>query len=416
MSRLFMLKSNNSQPTLYFKKMKKYLLLSIVFSLFLCGCTQKQNEVKNLSGMETIPITDFETYNGRFSEFAEAVEMIPLEFTDESILGEIKKVVLSEDFIFVMELDNSAGIYTFDRNGKFLYRIGSRGQGPKELVDVADFSINEKDRLIYIFDGARTKVCVFSFDNEFIKTIPMDYYATNMEYQDGLFYLYRERASYGTPPYSLVIKDLEGNLVEKYYPMPKLPKIHECVFRKRENDILFAQNLNDSVFVLSGGKLSPLYYIDYKDRSMKPEDREDIRQNVRPAIQILLEKKTLAGIKDIFEINDKVFIKSVNVIAPVLTVYDKKRKEVKTFQHWEDDILFIANGHPMGQYKDYLLLLHDVEDIQGSLDYFDRWIKDGYLDLDKSKADEIRKLVDEKLPNRDTDECNPVLFMVKIKE
>ena len=96
MSRLFMLKSNNSQLTLYFKKMKKYLLLSIVFSLFLCGCTQKQNEVKNLSGMETIPITDFETYNGRFSEFAEAVEMIPLEFTDESILGEIKKVVLQD--------------------------------------------------------------------------------------------------------------------------------------------------------------------------------------------------------------------------------------------------------------------------------------------------------------------------------
>lgn len=77
----------------------------------------------------------------------------------------------------------------------------------------------------------------------------MDYYATNMEYQDGLFYLYREDADYGAPLYSLVIKDLEGNLVEKYYPMPKLPSIHECVFCKRENDILFAQDMNDSVFV-----------------------------------------------------------------------------------------------------------------------------------------------------------------------
>lgn len=416
MSRLFMLKSNNSQLTLYFKKMKKYLLLSIVFSLFLCGCTQKQNEVKNLSGMETIPITDFETYNGRFSEFAEAVEMIPLEFTDESILGEIKKVVLSEDFIFVMERDNSAGIYTFDRSGKFLYRIGSRGQGPKELVDVADFSINEKDRLIYIFDGARTKVCVFSFDNKFIKTIPMDYYATNMEYQDGLFYLYREDADYGAPLYSLVIKDLEGNLVEKYYPMPKLPSIHECVFCKRENDILFAQDMNDSVFVLSGGKLSPVYYIDYKDRSMAPEDRMDIKHDVRRSIDVLLEKKTLAGITDIFEIHDKVFIKSINVIVPVLTIYGKVKKEVKTYQYWNDDFLFIGSGHPIGQYKDYLLLQRDVERIQRSLDSFDRWIKEGYLDLDKGKADEIRKLVDEKLPNRDTDECNPVLFMVKVKE
>lgn len=414
MSRLFMLKSNNFQLTLYFKKMKKYLLLSIVFSLFLCGCTQKQSESNESSGMETIPIIDFETYNGRFSEFAEAVEMIPLEFTEESILGEIKKVVLSEDFIFVMERDNSAGIYTFDRSGKFLYRIGSRGQGPKELVDVADFSINEKDRLIYIFDGARTKVCVFSFDNKFIKTIPMDYYATNMEYQDGLFYLYREDADYGAPLYSLVIKDLEGNLVEKYYPMPKLPSIHECVFCKRENDILFAQDMNDSVFVLSDGKLSPLYYIDYKDKSMKPEDREDIKLHVRPAIDVLLEKKTIAGIKGIFEIHDKVFIKSVNVIIPVLTIYDKVKKEVKTYQYWNDDFLFIANGHPIGQYKDYLLLLRDAEGIQRSMDHFDNRIKEGVLT--KEKADELRKMIEEKLPGIDTDECNPVLFMVKIKE
>ena len=92
------------------------------------------------------------------------------------------------------------------------------------------------------------------------------------------------------------------------------------------------------------------------------------------------------------------------------------KKEVKTYQYWNDDFLFIGSGHPIGQYKDYLLLLRDVERIQGSLDHFDRWIKDGYLDLDKNKADKIRKLVDEKLPNRDTDECNPVLFMVKVKE
>ena len=177
-----MLKSNNSQLTLYFKKMKKYLLLSIVFSLFLCGCTQKQNEVKNLSGMETIPITDFETYNGRFSEFAEDVEMIPLEFTDKSILGGIRKVVLSEDFIFVQDKSNRGGIYTFDRNGKFLYRIGNQGQGPEECLALFDFSINEKDKLIYLLDQPRGKILVFTFDNQFVKSIPMNYYASLFHY------------------------------------------------------------------------------------------------------------------------------------------------------------------------------------------------------------------------------------------
>lgn len=397
--------------------MKDFYLSLIVSSLLLCNCTHRKNEYQNLSDMEVIPITDFDTNYGRFSDFAEEIEMIPLEFTDKSILGEVKKIVLSEDFIFVMEQNNNEGIYTFDRNGNFLHQIGRRGQGPEEFVDLSDFSINEKDRLLYIFDCHSTKVLTFSFDNKFIKGVSMDYYATNFEYQNGLFYLYREFADFGFPRYALVIKDQDGNLVEKYYPMPKdVYSIHECIFRKRESDILFAQDLNDSVFTLSGSKLNPLYYIDYKNRTMSQKDRMDIKRHARPTIKILSETKALGGIKNIFDIHDKVFIKNINIIAPMLTIYDKKKKEVKTFYHWEDDLLFIASGHPIGQYKDYLLLLQEQKLIQQSIDYFDTWIKNGYLDLDKNKADKIRKMVEKKLPNRNTDECNPVLFMIKIKK
>lgn len=397
--------------------MRKQFLLFSLFCLFLCDCSFKQNESKMPSDIETIPITDFDTTYGKLSDFAEEVKMIPLEFTDKSILGEIKKVVMSNKFIFVMERTNKEGIYTFDHTGKFLYRIGSRGQGPEEFVDLFDFSINEEDELIYLFDQPRTRILVFTFDNKFIKDIPMNYYASRFEYQNGLFYLYKEHASYGTPLYSLVIKDQNGDLVDKYYPMAKDAEamyIHDCIFRKRENGILFAQDLNDSVFVLSGSKLNPRYYIDYKDRTMSKEDRMDIKFHVRPPISIILEKKTLGGITDIFEINDKVFIKNVNIIIPMLTVYDKKKKEVNTFQYLEDDFLFIATEHPIGQYKNYLLSLKDQESIQNCMDHFDTWIKEG--DLDKNKANELKKMIEEKLPDRNTGECNPVLFMIKVKK
>lgn len=147
---------------------------------------------------------------------------------------------------------------------------------------------------------------------------------------------------------------------------------------------------------------------------MAPEDRMDIKHDVRRSIDVLLEKRTIAGIQGVFEIHDKVFIKSINVIVPVLTIYDKVKKEVKTYQYWNDDFLFIGSGHPLGQYKDYLLLLRDVDLIQGSLDHFDDRIKEGALTTEK--ADKLRKMIEEKLPNIDTDECNPVLFMVKVKE
>lgn len=397
--------------------MRNQFLLFSLLCLFLCDCTFKQNENKTSSDIETISITDFETTYGKLSDFAEEVKMIPLEFTDKSILGEIKKVVMSDEFIFIMERTNQEGVYVFNHVGKFLYRIGTRGQGPGEFINLFDFSINEEDQLIYLFDQPRTKILVFTFDNKFIKDIPMNYYASRFEYQNGLFYLYKEHASYGSPLYSLVIKDQNGDLVEKYYPMAKNADamyIHDCIFRKRENDILFAQDLNDSVFVLSKKELLPRYYIDYKDRTMSNEDRRDIKFRVRPPINIILEKKTLGGISDIFEINDKVFIKNVNIIIPMLTVYDKKKKEINTFQYLEDDFLFIATKHPIGQYKNYLLSLQDQETIQLSMDYFDIWIKEGHLDKNKSK--EIKKMIEEKLPDRNTGECNPILFMIKVKE
>lgn len=397
--------------------MRKHLLLFSLFCLFLCCCTSKQNELQSPSNMETISITDFETTYGKLSDFAEEVKMIPLEFTDKSILGEIKKIVMSDKFIFVMERTNKEGVYAFNRTGKFLYRIGTRGQGPGEFVDLADFSINEDEGLIYLYDQPRTKVLAFTFDNKFVKDIQMNYYASRFEYQNGLFYLYKEHASYGTPLYSLAIKDQNGKLVEQYYPMLKnadAMHIHDCIFRKRENDILFAQHLIDSVFTLSKKELTPRYYIDYKDRTMSKEDRMDIKFHVRPPINIVLEKQTLGGITDIFEIHDKVFVKNVNVIIPMLTVYDKKKKEVNTFQYLEDDFLFIATGHPIGQYKNYLLSLRDQETIQQSMDNFDTWIKKGHLD--KNKAYELKKMIEEKLPDRNTEECNPVLFMIKVKK
>ena len=398
--------------------MKKHLLLLAMFITSLYGCSSKNSEVQTSSDIETIPITDFETIYGKLSDFAEEVKMIPLEFTDESILGEIRKVVMSDKFIFIIEQTNREGVYVFDHTGKYLYRIGTQGEGPEEFVHLSDFSIDEEENVIYLCDSPRKRILAFTFENKFIKDIPMDYDATCFEYQNGLFFLYKEYSQSCTPSYSLVVKDQNGNLVEKYYPMPKdvVEYNSACIFRKRENNILFAQDLNDSVLLLSENKLTPLYYIDYKDRTMSEEDRSDLKNHVRPPLDILLEKKTLGGISDIFEIHDKVFIKHIDIAIPMLTVYEKKKRYVKTFRFLEDEFLFLATGHPIGQYKDYLLSLQEQEQIQNSMHYFDTWIKDGYLNLDKNKADELRKMIEEKLPNRNTDECNPVLFMIKVKK
>ncbi len=172
------------------KKEILYILLSLIF----VACTLRKEGQKGteIDDIVSIPITDMETDYGKLSDFAEEVKMIPLEFTDDCILGEIEKIVMSDSCIFIMEEIIKKVFMCLIIQESIYIEIGSRGQGPEEFVDLSDFSLNEEERLIYLYDLARTKVLVFFFEGDFIKDIQMNYYADNFEYQNGLFYLYRE--------------------------------------------------------------------------------------------------------------------------------------------------------------------------------------------------------------------------------
>lgn len=321
------------------KNMKKNILyVLLIFISIACDLTKEDKKNTVRGDIVSIPITEMETDYGKLSDFAEDIKMIPLEFSGDCILDKVEKIVMSDSCIFIMERYNQKGIYVFDHSGKYLYRVGNCGQGPDEFVDLSDFSLNEEQQLIYLYDIMRKKVLIFSFEGDFIKDIQMNYYADKFEYQDNLFYLYRESPVMGDPAYSLVIKDDKGKTINKYYPLiNKSPYIHDCIFRKLDNEILFAEYMRDSVFSVRSGELTPKYFIDYKDKSMSKIDRESILKGTRMALTVLLECKKMAGIEDIFEINDKVFINNTNVVVPKFTVYDKKTQEVKTFSYILND-------------------------------------------------------------------------------
>ena len=270
------------------KKEILYILLVLIF--IACTSTKEKQKGTEMGDVVSIPITDMETDYGKLSDFAEEIKMIPLEFSDDCILGEIRKIVMSDSCIFVLERANQKGIYVFDHIGKYLYRIGNRGQGPEEFINLSDFSLNEEQRLIYLYDITRTRVLIFSYEGDFIKDIQMNYYADNFEYQNGLFYLYRENVFYGDPSYSLVIKDDKGETVNKYYPViEKLSYTNYCIFQKLDNEILFAEDMRDSIFSLRGDKLTPRYFVDYKDKSMSKVDRKSILKRTREPLIVQQE-------------------------------------------------------------------------------------------------------------------------------
>ncbi len=107
------------------------------------------------------------------SEIAEGVEYIPLENNKESMLGGIMDVQLTADYIFVKH-NGSRLLTQFDRSGKFIRHIGKEGRGPKEYGLMRIFSLDEKNKLIYIHTNWTRKILVYNFDGEYVNTIKLD--------------------------------------------------------------------------------------------------------------------------------------------------------------------------------------------------------------------------------------------------
>ncbi len=105
----------------------------------------------------------------KLSEIVSNIEYVPLETNKNALLASISKVAPTRDYIF---LESRGNIYQFQRNGKFLHRVGKSGSGPGEYSIARDYKIDEASEYIYILTNWSKKILVFSFNGKFIKSIP----------------------------------------------------------------------------------------------------------------------------------------------------------------------------------------------------------------------------------------------------
>lgn len=93
---------------------------------------------------------------------------VALETTNECLIGEIDKVCVENDMIFVK--DKNKNLFVFTKSGKFLNKIGSIGRGPEELLSFVDFYVNNNNKYVGIFDAYRSKMLRFTFNGKFISS------------------------------------------------------------------------------------------------------------------------------------------------------------------------------------------------------------------------------------------------------
>lgn len=147
-----------------------FLLLIGVFVLLGCSSNKKQEPISK-SGIPVINLSeDVSTVPSLLlSEVAEKLEIVLLEMTDQSMLGEIRRIQVTDHNIWI-DHGREFYIYRFSRSGKFLNKIGSIGQGPGEYTTYSTFLVDEDKKEVYIIANTNG-VLAYDFEGNFKRKI-----------------------------------------------------------------------------------------------------------------------------------------------------------------------------------------------------------------------------------------------------
>lgn len=146
------------------KKVIKVLILVIVIGLFSCKKNDtKQNKIVRTSEFTKIQINPkkIEKDNNFISLFSDSITYIPLETKDDFLIGDIDKIIVKENKIFILDKVSEV-IFCFDlQNGNFLYKIDSRGSGPGEYISIENFIVDSNDNVL-IYSSSQG---IFKYNN-----------------------------------------------------------------------------------------------------------------------------------------------------------------------------------------------------------------------------------------------------------
>ena len=164
--------------------MKKYFIVLITFFITSFGCSSEQikSSLTNSSSSEAfiVDVGNAKESNEALEKMlVDKMEVVTFETRPESYLREITKVIFAKGRFYVYD-SRLINLLVFDRSGKFLFRIGERGNGPGEYVDIVDFTIDESNDLIGLLSIQTRQIHFFGLDGVFKASQKLDFQASRL--------------------------------------------------------------------------------------------------------------------------------------------------------------------------------------------------------------------------------------------
>lgn len=332
------------------------------------------------------------------NELASDIRYVSLETTDDCLMNNEFYIMqyTGEDII-------TSGIFHFDKNGKFLNKIGSKGQGPEEYLQGLFAFGDWKNKLLYVQNW--TTLTCYGFDGTFVRSVPTPqlnmgaaglFDENHILYSNDIYY-----ADKANPIQLYMVDSQNGKTVSKWRGHLEENKKYGMILTSRDfmynydNSLFYKPALENVIFkILSPKKRQLVYKFDCSGKDIDVSADEVDPKKRFQFLSVYWAKETAQylfvnyGMKNISR----------------LGIYDKEKK---TFTNVtiKDNLAGGYDIHPAWTSDDNHLLM--VYYAGGLLQDKEKRYSTGLLPERKKELDELLKNIKE--------DDNPVVILVTLK-
>ena len=251
-----------------------FLLIGICFS-----CRNKNEAIKGEttdSGFNVIRLDPEQKIDDNFliSHLTDSIEYIPIETTDNTIIGRIGKIVHWNSNFYVLDRLTET-IFCFDNKGKFLNKLQKKGLGPDEYYSITDFCVSKSGEL-WVYSSAQAFLKYDITNNQLLKKIPTKIVAETfwIDSNDTI------NTFIGGLPNASVFKDFPNQyafirlhnqkiisklMPYKYHDELRMKPFSNNILSVSRDSISLYDYYDNKVYTIINGQLKPQYKISYLD-------------------------------------------------------------------------------------------------------------------------------------------------------
>lgn len=294
-----------------------YLRMKITYILFFClllfSCTTKQDRnIENLN-ITTIFVENSKNTPLDLSELSLNTHFVKLETNDSCLIKKIQKIYYINNQIII---GDDYSIYFFGEDGRFKYKVERQGDGPEEYARLSDFDISQDGEIINVLDTRKKQIITYDYNGNFIDKSKIDSWAIGMQQlNDSLLILYcGNQVSSNNNNKLICFNIFKQKITDSFFNISnnKSNYLHvhsSSNFTISNNDLLFYELYNDTIYKIFPTSCKPLYYIDFGKYKIPQSLFEDKHNNI-VEFQNKLSKRTAAyGITSLISTSKKLLFK-----------------------------------------------------------------------------------------------------------